>query len=131
MFPAPPVHSSEEWLDILEDVLEEAACEDCTEWPTYLSDDLFGVHEFMIFKSYPFEVNLTMPGYMISNNADSLSGSTLTWKFSSYQFQYRVHELVAESRIIYWNRFLALFLTMLILGLWLRARAKQTTVGAM
>lgn len=130
MFPAPPVHSPEEWLDILEDVLEEAACEDCTEWPTYLSDDLFGVHEFMIFKSYPFEVDLTMPGDMISNNADSLSGPTLTWEFSSHQFQYRAHELIAESRIIYWNRLFALFLTMLILGLWLRAKAKQTTAGA-
>ncbi len=130
MFPAPPAHSPEEWFDILGDLLEEAACEDCTEWPTYLSDDLFGVHEFMIFKSYRFEVDLTMPGYMISNNADSISGSTLAWKFSSYQFQYRAHELVAESRIIYWNRFFALFLVMLILGLWLRARAKQTTAAA-
>lgn len=137
MFPAPPAHSPEEWLDILADILvdmlEEAGCEDCSEWPTYLSDlsdDLFGVHEFQIFKSYPFEVNLTMPGDMISNNAESRSGSTLTWKFSSYQFQYRVHELVAEFRVVYWNRILALFLIMLILGLWLRARAKQTTAGA-
>ena len=130
MFPAPPAHSPDEWFDILGDMLEEAACEDCTEWPTYLSDDLFGVHEFIIFKSYPFEVNLTMPGDMISNNADSISGSTLAWKFSSHQFQYRAHELVAESRIIYWNRFFALFLIMLILGLWFRARAKQTTAGA-
>ena len=137
MFPAPPAHSPEEWLDILADILvdmlEEAGCEAGSEWPTYLSDlsdDLFGVHEFQIFKSYPFEVNLTMPGDMISNNAESRSGSTLTWKFSSYQFQYRVHELVAESRVVYWNRILALFLIMLILGLWLRARAKQTTAGA-
>ena len=129
MFPAPPAHSADEWFDILEDMLEEAGCEDCTEWPTYLSDDLFGVHEFLIFKSYPFEASLTMPGDMISNNADLISGSTLTWKFSSHQFQYRAHELVAKSRIIYWNRFFALFLTMLILGLWLRARAKQSAAS--
>ena len=129
MFPAPPAHSADEWFDILSDMLEEAGCEDCTEWPTYLSDDLFGVHEFQIFKSYPFEASLTMPGDMISNNADSRSGSALIWKFSSHQFQYRAHELVAESRIIYWNRFFALFLTMLILGLWLRARAKQSAAS--
>ena len=125
MFPAPENYNAEDWPNIFGELLEEIDCEDCIVWPTHLFDGLFGVHGFLMFKSYRFEVNLSMPGDMISNNADSRDGSILMWEFRSSEFEYRAHRLIAESRMIYWNRIFAAFLIMLICALWLRTQAGQ------
>lgn len=130
LFPAPDSFSAEEWLEVLGEKLEEADCDDCIDWPIHLGDDVFGVHGFLLFKSYRFEISLTMPGDMISNNADSRDGKTLTWEFLNRDFQYRAHSLIAKSRMIYWNRIVAAFLILLICALWLRARAGQVASGA-
>lgn len=57
-------------------------------------------HEFMVNEDLSdenFTVNVAMPGRLIEDNADSVRGSTATWRFHGNHLRDREHVLVAHS----------------------------------
>ena len=84
----------------------------------------FGVYDF--WGSYSFEQSVTMPGEIISTNADSVSGSVVTWEFDEAVFLFYDFALEARSRVVYPARIAGagVLLAALSLTIWLRRRGR-------
>jgi hypothetical protein len=109
IFPAPAAIAADDWrdaietgvLDVTENRLERQAG---SERLTRLIENIFGVHGFALFESYPFELSLTLPGAIVSTNADSRDGGMLRWSFEGDDFVLGDRVLYAESRVVHAER---------------------------
>ena len=130
IFPPPAAVDPDAWHDRLSrgvlDLLDER--EDLEELANSLEEDVFGVHGFTLFDSYPFELSLSLPGDYVASNADVRESGVLRWSFKSEDFWLHEHTLYARSRIVHWDRVL-LVLTLLVafFGIfWTRKRVVES-----
>ncbi|MDP2942294.1 MAG: hypothetical protein Q8O36_02115 [Candidatus Omnitrophota bacterium] len=61
-------------------------------------DDAFGVYGMSIFKSYPFNISVVMPGKIVSANSQEVSRNVAKWEFSPADFLFKEYTLRATSR---------------------------------
>lgn len=122
-FAPPPSMTTEQWSElIVSDVIKPAisALEDMLDDDSALNDALFGVHGFLLFESYPFELSAKLPGYVSSSNADEYRDGALHWSFESEVFVHSGYTLYARTRWLHMNRVLfvitALVVAAAILG---------------
>lgn len=109
LFPAPAAIAEKDWRDVIgtdvldatENRLERLAD---SERLTRLEENIFGVHGFALFESYPFELSLTLPGTIVSTNADSRDAGVLQWSFEGDDFVLGDRVLYAESRVVHAER---------------------------
>jgi len=108
IFPPRAQMSSDAWLEALRlDVIGNATSEiENSEETRQILKGLLGVHGFILFESYPFEITLTLPGDYVDSNADARADGKLRWLFESEDFVLSNYALYAKSRVIHWNRLL-------------------------
>ena len=130
IFPPPAAVDPDDWYDTLRlDVVDiPSEREDLKELFGSLEEDLLGVHGFVLFESYPFELSLSLPGIYVASNADVRGAGVLSWSFKSEDFWLHEHTLYARSRIVHWNRVLfALTLRVALFGIfWTWKRVMQS-----
>ena len=124
IFPAPGDVEAEDWFEKMEDWLGDFDCTDCESLMESVVDDLLGVHGFYIFRKYPFNIQLQIPGTLLAGNYHSREGGKLVWNFSQEEFHFYKYDLFAKSRVIYWHRLFLLSCGLLILALWFRQRTR-------
>jgi hypothetical protein len=123
VFPAPKDVSDETWFERMEDRLLDFECKDCLALIDSTTDDLLGVHGFYLFKKYPFNVQLKVPGTLSSGNYHSRENDKVVWQFDHEDFQLHEYVVFAKSRVIYWKRILVSSFVLLIFALWRRQRS--------
>ena len=116
------------WRDVIDDAFDES-------FESLLEQDdvnqaFFGVYDNSYSQSYSFEQTLTMPGEIISTNADSVSGSILSWEFENDVFLVYDHTLEARSRIIYLDRIVISAVAFVVVGLLVMVWFRQRRVRA-
>ncbi len=98
-FPPPSDAHTQAWREIIDEAFDESF--DLFWEQDHVEEAFFGVNDIDLWRSDSFEQSLTMPGEIISTNADSASGSVLAWEFGSDVFLLQDHALEARSRVVY------------------------------
>ena len=81
-----------------------------------IEEQIFGVHGFVLFRTYPFEISVSLPGVYVASNADSQEDGLLRWVFASEVFVLHEHTLFARARLLHWNRILFSLTCMIVLA---------------
>ena len=97
--PPPSDAHTQAWREIIDEAFDESF--DLFWERDDVEEAFFGVNDIDLWWSDSFEQSLTMPGEIISTNADSVSGSVLVWEFESEVFLLQDHALEARSRVVY------------------------------
>jgi hypothetical protein len=109
IFSPPSGVGADAWRETLRGVLERLPEREDMASPVLIDPvegDLFGVHGFGLFVSYPFELSATLPGDHVASNADARADGVLQWSFDSEEFALTPQTLYARSRIVHWERIL-------------------------
>lgn len=122
LFPAPPDRDAESWPDLLateviDDVERRFGDYADDVWFDEFEEELFGVHGFTLFQSFPFELSLSMPGAISSSNADSNEMGMLRWTFSNDDFLMTDRVLHASSRVVHRTRIVAAIAFTLVIAI--------------
>ncbi len=121
LFPAPAGTAAGRWRELLHtEVMDDAeirADRELTDsWLEEVEEDLFGVHGFALFESYPFELSVSLPGELVSTNAEAEASGDLRWAFDHDDFWMRDRTLHARTRIVHTRRILAASAALLLAG---------------
>ena len=93
---------TDEGREIIDDALDESL-EAFLERED-VNEAFFGVYDFTFSRSYSLDQSLTMPGDILSTNADSIAVSTLTWELDQERLVFYDQALEARSRVVYFDR---------------------------
>ena len=100
--PPPSDAHTQAWRETIDEALNESF--DSFWEQDHIQESFVGVYNNDDSRSYSFAQSLTMPGEIISTNADSVSGSVLTWEFENDVFLFYDYAREARSRIVYLDR---------------------------
>lgn len=126
---APAAVTPEEWREVLGVALERLGEREDVSGPAMfesVEENLLGVHGFLLFESYRFELSVVLPGDPVASNADGRENGAERWSFESLEFAFNPQTLYARSRIVHFDRIVLLLISAIVLaGILAGARTRE------